>query len=417
MPTQGLAEALASQLDELSRAGLLKGRESVLCGVVPPHEGHGPRFLVEGEGDTPFLRMNANNYLGMSLRREVIAAEEETAATYGAGPGAVRFISGSWSPHLALEHRIAAFHSRPAAIIFSSAYAAVLGVIPQIVSRKTAVISDELNHNCIINAISLAAPAEKRIYKHLDLGELERCLDESAKSCDRAVIVTDGVFSMRGDHAPLDRIMTLAHSRDSAFAEGAIVVVDDSHGVGALGATGRGAEEYTRSVPVDILVATLGKAFGVNGGYVVGDEILIRYLRERAPTYVYSNPITPAEAAAAHRAIDVLDSPEGVSLLDHLRAMTRRFKAGLVRLGFETLPGEHPVVPLITRDSAGALALVAHLRRWGVLATGLTYPVVPRGDEEIRFQISADHTAADIDAALAALAEMATSNAPARAEP
>jgi glycine C-acetyltransferase len=227
--------------------------------------------------------------------------------------------------------------------------------------------------------------------------------------------VTDGVFSMRGDHAPLDRIMKLARSCDSAFAEGAIVVVDDSHGVGALGATGRGAEEYTRSVPVDILVATLGKAFGVNGGYVVGDEILIRYLRERSPLYVYSNPITPAEAAAAHKSVDVLDSPKGLSLLDHLRAMTARFKAGLIRLGYETLPGEHPVVPLITRDGERTMALVAHLRRRGVLVTGLTYPVVPRGDEEIRFQISADHTAADIDAALAALAEMAKSTAPAAA--
>ncbi|PPD03382.1 MAG: 7-keto-8-aminopelargonate synthetase, partial [Methylocystis sp.] len=161
-----------------------------------------------------------------------------------------------------------------------------------------------------------------------------------------------------------------------------------------------------------ILVATLGKAFGVNGGYVVGDEILIRYLRERSPFYVYSNPITPAEAAAAHKAIDLLDSADGLSLLEHLRAMTARFKAGLVRLGFETLPGEHPVAPLVTRDSARTVALVEHLRRRGILVTGLTYPVVPRGDEEIRFQISADHTAADIDAALAALAEMAEANVP-----
>ncbi|MBM3562530.1 MAG: aminotransferase class I/II-fold pyridoxal phosphate-dependent enzyme [Alphaproteobacteria bacterium] len=407
MPTQRLSKALAAQLDELSRAGLLKGAESVLCGVMPAQAGYGPRFLIEGEGDKPFLRMNANNYLGMSLRAEVIAAEEEAAAKYGAGPGAVRFISGAWSPHVALERRLAAFHSRPAAIAFSSAYAAIMGLIPQLVGKKTAIISDALNHNCIINAISLAAPAVKHIYKHLDMGELERRLDESTTSCDRAVIVTDGVFSMRGDHAPLDRIMALARSRDGAFADGAIVVVDDSHGVGALGATGRGTEEYTIGGPVDILVATLGKAFGVNGGYVVGDEILIRYLRERSPFYVYSNPITPAEAAAAHKAIDIVDSAVGLSLLAHLRSMTARFKAGLIRLGFETLPGEHPVAPLVTRDSARTVALVEHLRRRGVLVTGLTYPVVPRGDEEIRFQISADHTAADIDAALEALAEMA----------
>ncbi len=203
---------------------------------------------------------------------------------------------------------------------------------------------------------------------------------------------------------PLDRIMELARAYDDAFLENAIVVVDDSHGVGALGARGRGVEESTGSAPADLLVATLGKAFGVNGGYVVADEILIRYLRETSPFYVYSNPITPAEAAAAHKAIDIVDSPSGFSLLAHLRAMTERFKAGLIKLGFETLPGEHPVAPLLVRDAARTLELVAHLRQRGVLATGLTYPVVPKGDEEIRFQMSADHTPGDIDAALEALA-------------
>jgi glycine C-acetyltransferase len=217
-------------------------------------------------------------------------------------------------------------------------------------------------------------------------------------------VVTDGIFSMRGDHAPLDKIMALARAHDGAFAENAIVIVDDSHGVGAFGATGRGTEEYTSSGPADLLVATLGKAVGVNGGYVVADETVIHYLRETSPFYIYSNPITPAEAAAAHKAIDVLDGPAGVSLLTHLRAMTARFKAGLVKLGLETLPGEHPVVPLMLRDTARTSAFVAHLRREGILATGLNYPVVPKGDEEIRFQISADHTAADIDAAVDALA-------------
>jgi len=185
------------------------------------------------------------------------------------------------------------------------------------------------------------------------------------------------------------------------------VVVDDSHGVGAFGATGRGTEEYTDSAPTDLLVATLGKAFGVNGGYVVADETIIRYLRETSPFYIYSNPITPAEAAAALRAIDILDSPVGSALLTHLRAMTARFRAGVLKLGFETLPGEHPVVTLMVRDTARTAALVAHLHRDGILATGLTYPVVPKGDDEIRFQISADHTSADIDAALDALARFA----------
>jgi glycine C-acetyltransferase len=289
-------------------------------------------------------------------------------------------------------------------MLFSSAYATVMGALPPLVTDKTAVISDALNHNCIINAIALARPAEKHIYKHLDMGELARALGAAAKTCARAIIVTDGVFSMRGDHAPLDEIMELARAHDSAFPESAIVVVDDSHGVGAFGPTGRGTEEYTNAVPCDLLVGTLGKAFGVNGGYVVADATIIRYLRETAATYIYSNPITPAEAAAAQRAVDLVDSPAGAKLLAHLRAMTARFKEGLVRFGFETLPGEHPVVPLMLRDTARTSAMVAHLRRNGILATGLNYPVVPKGDEEIRFQISADHTEADIDAALAALA-------------
>ncbi len=407
MPTHGLTRSLAARLDELAQAGRLKGKETVIRGFITPGDDRGPRYHIEGEGETPFLRMNSNSYLGMALRSEVVAAEESAAASYGAGPGAVRFIGGTWSSHVALERRLAAFHARPAAMLFSSAYAAIMGIIPPLVTDKTAVISDELNHNCIINAVALARPAEKHIYKHLDMEELERRLEMAAKGCARAIVVTDGVFSMRGDHAPLDRIMALARGYDGAFAEGAIVVVDDSHGVGAFGPSGRGSEEFTGSPQADLLVATLGKAFGVNGGYVVAGEVVIRYLRETSPLYIYSNPITPAEAAAAHKAIDIVDSPEGAALLAHLRKMTARFKAGLIKLGFETLPGEHPVVPLLVRDTARTLALVAHLRRRDILATGLTYPVVPKGDEEIRFQISADHTPADIDAALKALADVA----------
>jgi glycine C-acetyltransferase len=403
MPIQGLSQVLASRLDEMKQAGRLKGKETVIRGIVAPAAGKGRRYLLEGEGEKPFLRMNSNNYLGLSFRPEVAAAEEEAVRKFGTGPGAVRFISGTWSPQPALERRLARFHGREAAMLFSSAYATALGVLPPLVTDKTAVISDELNHNCIINAIGLARPAQKHIYRHLDMAELEASLAAAAKSCTRAIIVTDGIFSMRGDHAPLDRIMALARKYDAAFPENAVVVVDDSHGVGAFGETGRGTEEYTRSDPVDILVATLGKAFGVNGGYVVGAETVIRYLRETSPCYVYSNPITPAEAAAAERAVELAEGPLGLELLTHLRAMTERFKAGLVKLGFETLPGEHPVVPLMLRDGGRTAALVAHLRRHGILAAGLNYPVVPKGEEEIRFQISADHAPADIDEALDAL--------------
>ena len=407
MPIQGLTRALAARLDDLARSGRLKGTEAVICGVIAGRDGHGPRYLIGGDGGRPFLRMNSNGYLGMALRSEVIEAEEQAAALCGTGPGAVRFISGTWSTHVALEQRLARFHGRSDAILFSSAYAAIMGLIPPLVTEKTAVISDELNHNCIINAIALARPAEKHIYKHLNMGEFERALAAAARTSTRAIVVTDGIFSMRGDHAPLDRIMELAQAHDGAFEENAIVIVDDSHGVGAFGATGRGTEEYTHAAPADLLVATLGKAFGVNGGYVAGDETIIRYLRETSPFYIYSNPITPAEAGAALRAVDLLDSVAGKALLTHLRAMTAHFKAGLIRLGFETLPGEHPVVPLVLRDTARTSALVAHLRQHGILATGLNYPVVPKGDEEIRFQISADHTVADIELALDVLARFA----------
>jgi len=404
MPSERLAQTLAAALAEQERAGTRKGAEAVIVGVVPPAGGRGPRYLLQGEGERPFLRMNSNGYLGLALDEQVIAAEEAASRAYGVGPGAVRFISGTWAPHVALERRLAEFHGRPAAMIFSSAYATVLGVLVPLITEETAVISDELNHNCIINALRLARPAEKQVYRHLDMCELERALEAAAKSCRRAIVITDGIFSMRGDHAPLDRIMALAEAYDEAFAENLLVMADDSHGVGAFGRTGRGTEEFTASPPVDLLVATLGKAFGVNGGYVAANATIIDFLRERSPLYVYSNPITPGEAAAADTAVSLVAGARGQALLAHLRAMTQRFEAGLVALGYETIPGEHPVVPLMVRDTARTSALVAHLRAAGVLATGLNFPVVPRGDEEIRFQVSADHTEADIDEVLAVLA-------------
>jgi glycine C-acetyltransferase len=401
-----LEKVLAERLDQLGRFGQLKGTESVIIGVVPPRDGKGPRYLLEGEGDRPFLRMNSNSYLGLALNARVMAAEDTAVHHYGTGPGAVRFISGTWAPHAALERRLAQFHGRAAAMLFSSAYATVMGILPPLVTDRTAVISDELNHNCIINAIALARPAEKRIYPHLDIAELQRHLAEVSRSCSRAIVVTDGVFSMRGDHAPLASIRGLVDRFDADFCENALLVVDDSHGVGALGQTGRGTEEITRPGAADLLVATLGKALGVNGGYVVGSDTLVGYLRETSPFYIYSNPITPAEAAAALAAIETVDGPDGPALLGQLRAMTGRFRRGLADLGLETLPGQHPVVPLMVRDSERTSRIVTHLRRETILATGLNYPVVPKGAEEIRFQISADHTPADIDEALAALRRM-----------
>lgn len=403
MPMDRLSAVLSDNVAALRAQGTAKGDEAVVCAVIRSRDGRGPRFLLEGQGQKEFVRMNANSYLGLSLRDDVIAAGEAAAEAFGAGPGAVRFISGSYTGHVELERDLAAFHGREAGMIFSAAYAAVVGILSALISKETAVISDELNHNCIINAIRLSRPSSKAVYRHNDMDALDQALVEAAGSAKRALVVTDGIFSMRGDHAPLDRVMEIARRHDEHFPENVVVVVDDSHGVGAFGETGRGTEEYTQSGPSDVLIGTLGKALGVNGGYVVGNQALIAYLRETAPTYIYSNPITVGEAVAARKALSILNSDEGVTLLAHLRDLTSRFEDGLVNLGYEVIPGEHPVVPLMVRDTAETGRLVSHLFDSGVLATGLAYPVVPRGDEEIRFQVNADHTAQDIDDVLSIL--------------
>lgn len=403
MPLHRLNGILGDHVSDLEEKGTAKGAESVVTKTIPPMGDRGPRFFLEGEGEKEFLRMNSNSYLGMSLRPEVLKAEEEGTVRYGAGPGAVRFISGTYDVHTELEAALAAFHGREEAMIFSSAYATIMGTISPLVTKETALISDELNHNCIINAVRLSRPKEKVVYPHLDMAALEKSLVGFKGKADRVLVITDGIFSMRGDHAPMDEIMELARKHDDDYPENVVVVMDDSHGVGAFGETGRGTEEYTSAPPVDVLVGTLGKAFGVNGGYVTSSGTLIRFLRESAPFYIYSNPITPGEAKAALASLHLLDSPAGLELLVHLRGLTRRFEEGLGRLGMETIPGEHPVVPLMVRDTEKTNALVEHLHANGVLATGLAYPVVPRGDEEIRFQINADHTEQDVDRVLEVL--------------
>ena len=404
MPVDRLKEVLADHVAGLEQAGTAKGSESVVVAVLPAEGGRGPRFLLRGEGDKAFLRMNSNSYLGMGLRAEVIEAEEHATRAFGAGPGAVRFISGTYDAHLTLEQELADFHGREAGMIFSSAYAAIVSTITPLVTSETVLVSDELNHNCIINAMRLSRPAGKEIYAHNDVAALDDALKAWKGSARRAVVVTDGIFSMRGDHAPLDAIQEVCRRHDDGYAENVVLLVDDSHGVGAFGRTGRGVEEYTRSGPVDVLVGTLGKAFGVNGGYVVADATTVRFLRESAQMYIYSNPITVGEAAAALASLRIVTSREGEELLGRLRALTRRFEEGLGRIGIETIAGEHPVVPLMIRDTEKTRELVGHLYDHGVLVTGLAYPVVPRGDEEIRTQINADHTEGDIDYVLDLLA-------------
>ncbi|MFO7579725.1 aminotransferase class I/II-fold pyridoxal phosphate-dependent enzyme [Nitrosomonas halophila] len=398
-----IEQLFQEKLAQLQAQGISKGNEKVITGRQAAAEGLGPRYFLQGYGQQAFLRMNSNSYLGLAEHARLMQAEAEAVERFGTGPGAVRFISGTCQPHVELEQKLAQFHGRDAAMIMSAAYATMVGVLPQFISDETLVISDALNHNCIINAIRLAHPARKEIYAHNDVNALDRLLDANKGQVKRVCVVTDGIFSMRGDHAPLDRINRCCQRHADGYEEGIITVVDDSHGVGAFGETGRGTEEYMGS-QADILIATLGKAFGVNGGYIVASKIVIDYLRETAPLYIYSNPITPAEAAAALAALDIVDSQEGAHLLAKLRKLSALLRSGLEQLGFETLPGEHPIVPILVRDTQKTSALVAHLFAQRILVTGLNYPVVPNGEQEIRLQVSADHTEQDIDYLLAALA-------------
>ena len=399
MALERLNAALNKNLEDLRTTGRDKGAELVISKIKEAKGEFGPRYNLVGYGEQEFIKMNANSYLGMSMNPEVIEAEEEAAQKFGVGPGAVRFISGTHTPHIELEKKLAEFHERESAMIFSSAYVTSLGVIYPLTTKETVVVSDALNHNCIIQAMRLSRPAAKMIYKHNDMKDLETKMNEAVGMGKRCLVITDGIFSMRGDFAPLKEFSEICAKFNDKFEEGVITVADDSHGVGAFGKTGRGTEEFT-GAKVDILIGTLGKAFGVNGGYVVASKTVTDYLRETAPMYIYSNPITCSEAAATLKVLDILDSEVGVKRLEHLAAMTKKFEDGLTALGFETIEGPHPVVPLMVRDTAETTKLVNYLTENGVLGTGLNFPVVPKGDEEIRFQVNADHTEADINKVL-----------------
>ena len=405
MPLNKIKTVLSKELAELEERGSLKGAETVVTGVKESEGDKGPRYLLEGYADKEFLRMNSNSYLGIALRKEVIEAEERAARKFGTGPGAVRFISGTYKPHVELEKRLARFHDKEAGMIFSSAYATVMGVLTPLISKETIVISDELNHNSIINAIRLARPKDKKVYSHNNVNELNSSIKECIGNCRRVMIVTDGIFSMRGDHAPLPEIADLAEKYFPEFEEGVLTVIDDSHGVGAVAETGRGTTELTHENRIDVIIGTLGKAMGVNGGYIVSDAKIIEYLREMAPFYIYSNPITASEASAALKVFEILDSDTGKKMLKYLQEMALYFREGLIALGYEVIKGEHPIVPLVVRDTGKTIELVKYLKDKGILATGLSYPIVPRGDEEIRFQICADHTKYDLDYTLEVLKE------------
>jgi len=403
MSLQKLDATLVTEVAALEREGRAKAPERVVSGYVPGRDGRGPRYRLAG---TPgeFLRMNSNSYLSLSNHPDLIRAADEATHRYGTGPGAVRFIDGTSASHVALEQRVAAFVGRPAARIFNSAYTSILGLGITLSGPDTFWIGDELNHNCIIRAMRIAnVPKEQRaIYRHNDLGDLARQLEAVSPGTGRVVVIFDGIYSMRGDNAPVADIVSLAARHESRFRDGVVTVMDDSHGVGAYGPTGRGTEEHT-GTRADILVGTFGKAFGVNGGFIAGSPTLVEAVRQKADTYIYTNPLSAADCAAAVAAIDIADGAEGRERLANLKARTGQFRDGLAARGFESIPGPHPVVPLLLRDTERVRTTVRRLFEHEVLAVGLTFPVVPHGDETIRFQVNAAHTAADIDQVLAAL--------------
>lgn len=397
--------ALFQELATLQIEGRTKPKERVISNYVPPSGDRGPRYTIEG-CDGEFIRLNSNSYLSLSNHPALIEAADEATHSCGVGPGAVRFIDGTYHYHTALENRVAAFVNKPAAKIFNSAYTSNCGLALAIGSKQTHWIGDQLNHNSIIRAMRISGvPSNhKGIYKHNDMDDLRRCLDEVGEDIERVVVIFDGIFSMRGDYAPIDKILEICAEYNDRFRDGVITVVDDSHGIGAYGETGRGTPEFAGGIP-DIIVGTFGKAFGVNGGFIAASETVIEAVRQKADTYIYTNPLSVADCAAATRALEICDSSEGVQLLANLKARTTQFRKGLSKLGLESIDGPHPVVPVMVRDTDRTHAMVTRLFEKGVLVVGLTFPVVPKGDESMRFQINAAHTEADINYVLSVLGE------------
>jgi len=406
-------------LDNLDKQGLSKGVERIITGYKAPANGHGPTITVRGS-DKKYIAFNSNSYLGMSKDPRLLAAAEKAAHENGTGPGAVRFINGTNELHISLEDKIAKFMGYSHGKVLVSAYTANLTVTQLIASKDTIIISDALNHNSIIKANDFSRVQHKAIYAHNNIEDLKIQLQKALGSkMKRAVVITDGVFSMRGDVAPLDRIQVLVDEYNDKFDEGVIFIVDDSHGIAAFGRTGRGAIEVVNNkvnraafVKPDIVTLTFGKGFGVNGGAIVSSSTEFhRAIREMGSPYIYTNPCGPAEVAACSASIDIIDSPEGVQKLAYLQERIIQFRKGIEKNGIPTInpePGmeSHPIVPLIIGDAVKTHKIVKALFEEGILTVGLTYPVVTRGEDELRIQINASHTVKDVDFMLSALSKI-----------
>jgi len=403
MTLEKLDRSLIQEIEALQTEGRAKAAERIIVDYIPPKGEKGPRYRLKGI-EREFIRMNSNSYLSLSNHPGLIKAADAATKQFGVGPGAVRFIDGTFSYHVVLEEKIARFVDKPAAKIFNSAYTANCGLALTIADKQTHWIGDQLNHNSIIRAMRIAnvPRSNKGIYEHNDMDSLEKCLDAVSEDIERVVIIFDGIFSMRGDYAPVDTIEKIAKTYNKKFKDGVITVVDDSHGIGAYGESARGTADFTGTQP-DVIIGTFGKAFGVNGGFIAASQTVIEAVRQKADTYIYTNPLSVADCAAAMKAIDICESQEGLKRLKNLKERIEQFRQGIITLGLESIPGPHPIVPLLVRDTAKTHKMVAYLFNNGVLVVGLTFPVVPKGDETIRFQINAAHTKTDIDYVLGVL--------------
>lgn len=378
-------EHLAGQLSEIRAAGTWKN-ERVLTTAQDAH-------VCVGDG-RPVLNLCANNYLGLSEHPAVRAAAHAALDRWGYGLSSVRFICGTQSIHKDLEARLSAFLGTDETIMYSSCFDANGGLFETLLGAEDAVISDALNHASIIDGIRLCKARRLR-YENSDMAALEARLQESRDARFR-LIATDGVFSMDGTIANLPAICDLADRYD------ALVMVDDSHAVGFLGARGRGTHEFHGVMGrVDILTGTLGKALGgASGGYVSGRGEIVSLLRQRSRPYLFSNSLAPPIAAASLTVLDLLS--QSTELRDRLEANTRVFREGITKIGFEVVPGEHPIVPIMLGDAALAARVAEALLAKGVYVVGFSFPVVPQGRARIRTQISAAHSEEDLAFALAA---------------
>jgi glycine C-acetyltransferase len=386
-------EHLRAQLQTVREAGLYKAERI----ITSPQQA---RITVRSEAgdERQVLNFCANNYLGLANHPALVEAAKAALDRYGYGMSSVRFICGTQEEHKLLEEALSRFLKTEAAILYSSCFDANTGLFETLLDEQDAVISDALNHASIIDGIRLCKARRLR-YANNDMGELEARLEE-AQSARFRLVVTDGVFSMDGVIANLPAICELAERHR------ALVMVDDSHAVGCLGATGAGTPEHWGVQDgVDIITGTLGKALGgASGGYTSGRREIVEWLRQRSRPYLFSNTLAPVVAATSLRALGLL--VESDALRRRLAENTRRFRQGLERLGFKLVAGEHPIIPVMLGDAKLATEMADRLLAEGVYVIGFSYPVVPQGKARIRTQMSAAHEPEDIDRALDAFARV-----------